>query len=115
MMIQNIRKRGRPAGSSKIKQALERLDILDSAKTLSSIKEKKKPGRPKGSKTKGLPFNPIDFHFNEVVSLNGKINSDLNVRIDELHANIANLNHQIIGYKAVISYLENQLGLKGSQ
>ena len=39
----------------------------------------------------------------------------LNNVIDHLQADIANLNHQIIGYKAVISYLENQLGLKASQ
>ena len=35
--------------------------------------------------------------------------------IARLNDKIANLEHQAIGYKAVVSYLENQLGLKGSQ
>lgn len=39
----------------------------------------------------------------------------LNNQINHLNIDIANLKHQIIGYKAVISYLENQLGLKASQ
>lgn len=39
----------------------------------------------------------------------------LNNEIDRLRTDIANLNHQIVGYKAVVSYLEHHLGLKGSQ
>lgn len=39
----------------------------------------------------------------------------LNNQINHLNIDIANLKHQVIGYKAVISYLENQLGLKASQ
>ena len=35
--------------------------------------------------------------------------------IDIKDIQIAELNHQIIGYKAVISYLEHQLGLGKSQ
>jgi len=35
--------------------------------------------------------------------------------IDVKDVQIAELNHQIIGYKAVISYLEHQLGLGKSQ
>tara|TARA_R110002126_G_scaffold133309_3_gene277380 strand:- start:21661 stop:21876 length:216 start_codon:yes stop_codon:yes gene_type:complete len=34
---------------------------------------------------------------------------------DSKDVQIAELNHQIIGYKAVISYLEHQLGLGKSQ
>lgn len=45
----------------------------------------------------------------------GQETTRLNNVIDHLQTDIANLNHQIIGYKAVISYLENQLGLKASQ
>ena len=32
-----------------------------------------------------------------------------------LLSQVTNLEHQIVGYRAVISYLENQLGLKRSQ
>jgi hypothetical protein len=35
--------------------------------------------------------------------------------IDIKEIQIAELNHQIVGYKAVISYLEHQLGLGKSQ
>jgi hypothetical protein len=35
--------------------------------------------------------------------------------IDIKDIQIAELNHQIVGYKAVISYLEHQLGLGKSQ
>lgn len=33
----------------------------------------------------------------------------------KFHDEIADLKHQIVGFRAVISYLENQLGLRGSQ
>lgn len=39
----------------------------------------------------------------------------LHETIDLKDVQIAELNHQIIGYKAVISYLEHQLGLGKSQ
>ena len=35
--------------------------------------------------------------------------------VDDKDVEILNLKHQIIGYKAVISYLENQLGLSKTQ
>lgn len=35
--------------------------------------------------------------------------------IDSKDIKIMELNHQIVGYKAVISYLEHQLGLNKSQ
>ena len=39
----------------------------------------------------------------------------LHETIDLKDIQIAELNHQIVGYKAVISYLEHQLGLEKSQ
>lgn len=76
---------------------------------------KKKVGRPKGSKNRKIPSKAtaveraaeIFYTNNEIIRLNHTI--------DNLRDQIANLQHQAIGYKAVISYLENQLGLKGSQ
>ena len=35
--------------------------------------------------------------------------------IDRKELENVNMRHQIIGFRAVISYLENQLGIKGSQ
>jgi len=36
-------------------------------------------------------------------------------RVESLNIEIANLKHQIIGFRAVISYLENLAGIKDSQ
>ena len=82
--------------------------------------QKRKVGRPKGSKTK---MTKADFQKAIEPSLEKlKIVQQMRVEtlrlnhvIDRLQTDIANLNHQMIGYKAVISYLENQLGLKASQ
>jgi hypothetical protein len=41
--------------------------------------------------------------------------ASLHETIDLKDVQIAELNHQIVGYKAVISYLEHQLGLGKSQ
>jgi hypothetical protein len=49
-----------------------------------------------------------------VVDHRGTIES-LQDTIDVKDIQIAELNHQITGYKAVISYLEHQLGLGKSQ
>ena len=80
--------------------------------------QKRKPGRPKGTKTKTASIKAnfkeaIQKASQEIKIANNIIN--LNNTIDHLQADLANLRHQVIGYKAVISYLENQLGLKASQ
>lgn len=90
---------------------------------------KRKVGRPKGSKNK---MTKVEFKkaidpsiqkrreakavlkLAEIGSVVAK-ETRLNHTIDQLNAEIANLKHQVIGYKALISYLEFQLGLKGSQ
>ena len=80
--------------------------------------QKRKPGRPKGVKNKTAS---IKAKFKDAIQ---KASDDLkaanhimglNNTINHLQADLANLRHQVIGYKAVISYLENQLGLKASQ
>jgi hypothetical protein len=82
---------------------------------------KRKVGRPKGSKNKKKTIDSSIQKHKEATLKLAEIGSvvakehRLNNTIDHLNADIANLKHQIIGYKAVISYLENQLGLKGSQ
>ena len=85
----------------------------------------KKRGRPFGSTNKPK-WPDLDLRS---VSLQEKLRDwdeqdlkaidiqklDLKAVIDEKSFEINSLNHQIIGYKAVISYLEHQLGLKKSQ
>jgi hypothetical protein len=76
---------------------------------------KRKVGRPKGSKnTKKRKEEKAVLKLAEIGSVVAKEHR-LNNTIDHLNADIANLKHQIVGYKALISYLEFQLGLKGSQ
>lgn len=88
---------------------------------------KKKLGRPIGSKNKrkkttAVAVKPTPFKRSDdekqklierLVDENGYIkmktlNQELNVRIEKLE-------HQAIGYRAVVSYLENQLGLQVSK
>jgi hypothetical protein len=73
-------------------------------------------GRPKGSKNKVRTISQKTKveRAVEIFQSNNEI-IRLNRVIDGLRSEIANLQHQAIGYKAVVSYLENQLGLKGSQ
>ncbi len=49
------------------------------------------------------------------IRMERKSKSALEDIIDDKDVEILNLKHQIVGYKAVISYLENQLGLGKSQ
>ena len=69
-------------------------------------------GRPLGSKNKPQALEkqikdwPAEPRMPKV---------DCWAMVNQKNDQIANLNHQITGYKAVISYLEYQLGLKKSQ
>ena len=69
-------------------------------------------GRPKGSKNKTSKTTVLTREAKQKVVSNIL---DLHGDVARLNAKVANLEHQIIGYKALISYLEFQLGLKGSQ
>ena len=77
-----------------------------------SKKVAKKRGRPVGSKNKSPAKNVIvDKSFKRVADAE-KLFADVltNELIMEQEAKILNLEHQAIGYKAVISYLEHKLG-----
>ena len=73
---------------------------------------KRKVGRPKGSKNKTSKTTVLTREAKQKVVSNIL---DLHGDVASLNTKVANLEHQIIGYKALISYLEFQLGLKGSQ
>ena len=62
----------------------------------------KRRGRPPGVKT------------NPTMVSSAAIKAQVDFRTEHLETIIADLRHQIIGFQAVISYLENQLGLKKS-
>jgi hypothetical protein len=85
----------------------------------------KKRGRPVGSKNspKWPNFIPRPESLQEKLKewdrsdfLNINVEkTNLQKVIDDKSFEVDRLNHQIIGYKAVISYLEHQLGLSKSQ
>jgi hypothetical protein len=69
-------------------------------------------GRPPGvkNKTKRQVKTPLDKLKSEYLSYQ----RDSNTAVNALNMRVKELEHEIIGYQAVISYLENQLGLKKS-
>ena len=74
----------------------------------------KKRGRPLGSKNKRKVAKKVGSKDNAFKQADvKKFIQDLNDNVvTEQEAIILNLEHQIVGYKAVISYLEHKLGKK---
>ena len=86
----------------------------------------KKRGRPFGSKNKPSKVGTVKTfkQLNASASRIAKqqreqelLNEHINLLIElgNFKKQVDNLEHQAIGYRAVVSYLENQLGLKGTQ
>jgi tRNA A37 N6-isopentenylltransferase MiaA len=113
-----IKKRGRPVGSkSKPKVKTVRLTnaqvvlankmgvpVEEYAKQIAALEKKPR------TITKKVNWERLAKQLQ--TALNDEIveNNGLFKRIDELKYQIANLEHQAIGYRAVVSYLENKLG-----
>jgi hypothetical protein len=83
----------------------------------------KKRGRPIGSKNKAKPaakvktFKQSDVGMQRLKMVGEIVQKNLELIKDntELVNHINKLEHQIIGFRAVISYLENQAGLRNTQ
>jgi hypothetical protein len=83
----------------------------------------KKRGRPVGSKNKPKPaakvktFKQSDANIQRLKMVGEIVQKNLELIKDntELVNHINKLEHQIIGFRAVISYLENQAGLRNTQ
>jgi len=73
---------------------------------------KRKRGRPVGTKNKP---KPLEQQIKNWPAADRMPKVDCWAMVNQKTDQISNLNHQIVGYKAVISYLEYQLGLKISQ
>ena len=80
-------------------------------KTVTINATPKKRGRP--SKKQDNPTTQSSLKFMLRIAENDV--ARLNNALDHARTEIANLKHKEIGYKALISYFEHQLGLKGSQ
>jgi hypothetical protein len=76
----------------------------------------KKRGRPPGTKNKRPYKRTVKRKVvaKKAVVSQDAIQAQVDLRTQHLETIIADLRHQIIGFQAVISYLENQLGLKKS-
>jgi len=76
----------------------------------------KKRGRPVGSKNKPLKtavkvnWELLAKQLQTALSDEIKESQGFSAHIKDLQYQVANLKHQAIGYRAVISYLENKLG-----
>jgi hypothetical protein len=69
-------------------------------------------GRPPGVKNK--PKRQVKTPLDKLKSEYLSYQRDSNTAVNALNMRVKELEHEIIGYQAVISYLENQLGLKRS-
>lgn len=79
----------------------------------------KKRGRPAGSKNKPkavatkakvVDWEKLCKHLQSALRDEFADNEKLVTKVKELEFKVANLEHQAIGYRAVVSYLENRLG-----
>jgi DNA anti-recombination protein RmuC len=76
----------------------------------------KKRGRPVGSKNKPskskvkVNWERLAKQLQTALSDEFKESQGLSERINNLQYQVANLEHQAIGYRAILSYLENKLG-----
>lgn len=113
-----IKKRGRPAGSKNKTKTVKTVRLTNAEVLLANkmgvpveqyAKEKvalnKKP-RPITKKVNWEKLaKQLQTALNEEIIENG----GLFEKIDKLNYQVANLEHQAIGYRAVVSYLENQI------
>ena len=113
------KKRGRPVGSKNKPKTTKVIRLtkaqVDLAKKVGVsveqyAREKLKLDRKPRRKTLKVNWELLAKQLQ--TALNDEIgeNQGLTKRIDDLSYQVANLEHQAIGYRAVISYLENQLG-----
>jgi len=114
----SVKKRGRPLGSKNKPKTTKTIRLTNAQVVLA-----KKMGVPVEQYAKelvALSKNPkkITKNFNWErlakqlqTALNDEIveNNDLFKQIDDLKFQVANLKHQAIGYRAVVSYLENKI------
>jgi hypothetical protein len=111
------KKRGRPAGS-KNKPKAKTIRLTNAEVVLANkmnvpieryAQEKSALSKKSSKQTKKVNWERLAKQLQ--TALNDEIveNSRLFKQIDDLKFQVANLEHQAIGYRAVVSYLENQI------
>lgn len=113
-----IKKRGRPLGSknkpktvrvTKTEAELANkmgVPIEQYAKEKMALKRKRRTKR----KAKTVDWEKLCKHLQTALRDEFADSEKLVLRIKDLEFKVANLEHQAIGYRAVVSYLENKLG-----
>ena len=113
-----IKKRGRPLGSKNKPKTVKTVRITNAEVLLAKkmgvsveqyAKEKVALSKKPSKIVKKVNWERLAKQLQ--TALNDEIleNSGLFERIDDLKFQVANLEHQAIGYRAVVSYLENQI------
>ena len=120
-----IKKRGRPLGSKnkpKVKtvritktqlELCKKMGVtpVQYARSLIKIEKQQKTAlaRKKRASVKKINWELLTKQLQTALNDEIRENQGLSERIDNLNYQVANLEHQAIGYRAVVSYLENQI------
>ena len=114
--LSNIpRKRGRPIGSKNKSTRMKELgkQAIAVSKAVGVIQ--KPVSKKQAAKVKAFKQSESDMQRLKMVGEIVQKNLELIKDNTELVNHINKLEHQIIGFRAVISYLENQAGLRNTQ
>lgn len=112
----SVKKRGRPVGSKnkpktvKLTQAQVNVAKKLGVSVEQFAKERAALERKPRGKAKVVDWEKLCKHLQTALRDEFADNDKLNTKIKELEFKVANLEHQAIGYRAVVSYLENKLG-----
>ena len=110
-----IKKRGRPVGSKNKPKTIRITKVeADLAKKMGVsvtqyAKEKVKLNRKPRKTAVKVNWERLAKQLQTALHDEIRDNQGLSERIDNLNYQVANLEHQAIGYRAVVSYLENQI------
>ena len=120
-----IKKRGRPVGSKNkpkvktVRLTQTQVDLCKKmgvtpaqyAKSLIKIEKQEKAAlaRKKRALVKKVNWELLAKQLQTALNDEFLENKGLSERINNLNYQVANLEHQAIGYRAVVSYLENQI------
>lgn len=112
----SVKKRGRPVGSKnkpktvKLTQAQVNVAKKLGVSVEQFAKERAALERKPRGKAKVVDWEKLCKHLQTALRDEFADNDKLTTKIKELEFKVANLEHQAIGYRAVVSYLENKLG-----
>jgi len=114
--VGSVKKRGRLVGSKnkskvvKVTQAEVKVAKKLGVPIEQYAKERTALERKPRAKAKVVDWEKLCKHLQAALRDEFADNKNLVTKVKELEFKVANLEHQAIGYRAVVSYLENRLG-----